>query len=1818
MGVSEKEVDFPRGGAPTVRTPHAAKSASSKVVKSHNDENQLFGVTKKRKSKSRAPSSSETPTKKKKSEEKSAVWSKPMTLDLLTDGVMGLGVVIEIHEDYVLLETADSCRVKLPATQISKKFTEYLKLEKISLDSAFVIGQMVPFRVTERSSQTTKKKGKGKKTTSALPFVTCDPSKLYSHFSPARLVPGLVLQGIVESIEEKGALLDIGMQSLQAFLPTKNQQRSVIIGQPVMVRIELVKSSRVIAVTSYVEQDNLCLEACQSLQLNHLTPGTIIDCEPDAEPSITAGVYVNLGNGVRGFVAKSHLPPRLRGDITKIGRALRCVVMFCQQEHSPSCAIRTSRHYCCKQTRKAFFIPGTFKELYPGYSVGDRLKCTVIDVVPSTYLVCFSLPTGEDGKVPLVSAISYKKYLNKPEEIEKIYTLGSEHTCRVMNFRYADRCIVVSTRKDMLSQKFVSYKDAVLGQVVEAEVTEVHPRGVQVTLNGFVKGFIPAEHASDKKVALEKVFTVELKPNRSANEVGERRDMRQRDLEGKSIKCRVWFVNEEKKQVWLTARPSLVNYKGAVITKYETKNEGVVSVGIVLKVLGTGGVVLQFFGTARGLLVASEAKRMGSEIRVGQALEVRVTSVNVAESKMTLALADESAGCAEHILNPKAIEFSVGESVLTAIIDDVTESTVNGHRSERAILHLDSNPSVKGSLVSNLVSDSLNPPFESMKTTFRAGLKLSPVVPLGFLGGVNRFTTKRFVCEWLKTFGENVPKSFNDLKQGQLICGLISQRVPDSCLYVELAGGSGLIGKVAFSDIDGGKDGATGLQIGQTVLVRISKINREKKTFRVSLKLADCVPDQNLPTKAASPFSSVALQLLRSSVEELIALAEISKTKLPSLGSAVAATVSQIVDDVLFVTFGGKLTGCVRKGNYSGDVKVGDKIKCLIIDYVFPRNDAELVMIDSEASMSSKKKKSSKERSAKGSASSDRIVLVKRDYVVVLHRTEHLVFVPTRFHPNQIVEIKNGPSSFLFSFFFHSFLSMIIGTLRVSFGDEVQITNTIQLTNTVYIGFLEGDEKLIEKLISASKSASKAGRSSDENVSEGDEHPRKSKSELGIRTRSVKNLKTYTGTVMGEWTSDDRRDHGKLAALVQLPGGNIGRLHVSELPARFLMGSSSPLEDFIKRNRNKAVVVKVIRFTPIKRGDSKVRVAELTMDESKMGKARKQASLVAFQNDFNASHYFHYLHFFHPGDVVRCFVIPNQEMTSKNIRVEVNPIWSGQIAHEAVGDDMKVSAPQHDGEVFECIPKGGEMRMAKVLSAVKIKKGHGHGLLNLAFDLQADVKVKVRTRSSVDCSRDACKASPDVCAVFIWPTDNWRRCVRLRSRIITRKCINISKHFNVTGIFHLYALRQEQNPQRNYVCAEGRYESYLRNKDVPAKKDDHRRLLVDRSEVAAGYVCDGFVAKHTTDALLVEIGPGIIGRLRKIHHPEVSTITLNSIVTVRVRHVDNEGRISLSLVAVVFKAPAIQDRKRAAEEDDSVVPKKEKKKESSPEPVEKVSLSDPGFDWTNTGFRPEDLAAVGKLGSDDEDDDKPAADKASPEEVQKPPVEVKKERVKEIKKVKAMTKEEQDMEKERRLTNREVELSGDFEPETQEDFARLLRKDPNSAEIWIRYISFFLEKNDLTKARATAERALTVINYREEAEIFNIWTAFLNMEVAYGDETSTKEVFSRACGNADAYKIHKQMAAIYSDTGKNQEADEIYDAMVKKFRANSDDVWTLYGEHLMKTDRADAARELMKRALASVPKQRHVPLISRFAQMEFRNGDVEKGRTLFESLVRVY
>uniref|UniRef100_A0A8R1INE3 Suppressor of forked domain-containing protein n=1 Tax=Caenorhabditis japonica TaxID=281687 RepID=A0A8R1INE3_CAEJA len=262
------------------------------------------------------------------------------------------------------------------------------------------------------------------------------------------------------------------------------------------------------------------------------------------------------------------------------------------------------------------------------------------------------------------------------------------------------------------------------------------------------------------------------------------------------------------------------------------------------------------------------------------------------------------------------------------------------------------------------------------------------------------------------------------------------------------------------------------------------------------------------------------------------------------------------------------------------------------------------------------------------------------------------------------------------------------------------------------------------------------------------------------------------------------------------------------------------------------------------------------------------------------------------------------------------------------------------------------------------------------------------------------------------------------------------------------------------------------------------------------------------------------------------------------------------------------DRKRKGDD----APTKLALLEEGDKAKETVETEDPGFDWSNKGFRNEDLAAVGKLTAkkDEEeevDDEEEEEDEVDDEE-------------------EAGSDEEEAEDEE--ASDEEEEEDEAEEPEliekSEEEHSRLVRSEPNSALNWIEYMSLFIEKSDLEAARKTAEEALGIINPTESEELLKMWTAYLNMEVAYGDAATVQKVFERACRNANAYTIHKTLAKIYQKFDKNAEATQILEQMVKKFRANQIEVWTLLAEHFMAQKEQKAARDLLPRALKSAPK----------------------------------
>ncbi|OSC99437.1 hypothetical protein PYCCODRAFT_1438226 [Trametes coccinea BRFM310] len=249
------------------------------------------------------------------------------------------------------------------------------------------------------------------------------------------------------------------------------------------------------------------------------------------------------------------------------------------------------------------------------------------------------------------------------------------------------------------------------------------------------------------------------------------------------------------------------------------------------------------------------------------------------------------------------------------------------------------------------------------------------------------------------------------------------------------------------------------------------------------------------------------------------------------------------------------------------------------------------------------------------------------------------------------------------------------------------------------------------------------------------------------------------------------------------------------------------------------------------------------------------------------------------------------------------------------------------------------------------------------------------------------------------------------------------------------------------------------------------------------------------------------------------------------------------------------------------------------QPVETLNLED-GFQWT--------VPAPGEdvdMGSDDEsdDDDQPEGKKK------------KKKKRKEI----------------------EQDLTADMHtklPESNADFERLLLGSPNSSYLWIQYMSFQLQISEIDKAREIAKRALKTINFREEQEKLNVWIALLNLENIYGTDESLESTFKDAARHNDSKTVHLRMAEIFEQSDKPEKAEEQFKRTVKKF-SQSSKVWTLFAEHYLRRGMVEEARKLLPRSLQSLEKRKHLKTICKFAQLEYKLGDPERGKTIFEGIV---
>ncbi|XP_052865194.1 protein RRP5 homolog [Anopheles cruzii] len=207
---------------------------------------------------------------------------------------------------------------------------------------------------------------------------------------------------------------------------------------------------------------------------------------------------------------------------------------------------------------------------------------------------------------------------------------------------------------------------------------------------------------------------------------------------------------------------------------------------------------------------------------------------------------------------------------------------------------------------------------------------------------------------------------------------------------------------------------------------------------------------------------------------------------------------------------------------------------------------------------------------------------------------------------------------------------------------------------------------------------------------------------------------------------------------------------------------------------------------------------------------------------------------------------------------------------------------------------------------------------------------------------------------------------------------------------------------------------------------------------------------------------------------------------------------------------------------------------------------------------------------------------------------------------------------EERLRKIEEELADpSLDPHTPDQFDRLVLAQPNNSMIWIRYMVHHMESAELDKARAVARKALKAINFREEAELLNVWIALLNLEIRYETVESFKEVLQEAIQYNDAFKVYSRVLDILIDCQKVSEVRELLELLLKKFRKHTE-MWSLVADAWYRIDQGNKVKPLLSQATKSLPCRDHIPLIVKFAFLHNRYGNRDEAHLLFEQILTSY
>ncbi|KAF4075156.1 hypothetical protein AMELA_G00231350 [Ameiurus melas] len=785
------EDDFPRGG-PVKKT---SELKTTKTTQPRVEVDNLFEVREPvvRKKKAASKYEEEKTAKRQKTQGgqtlNSIVRVDILHLKDLKVGTVLLGCVKEFLKFEVVLGLPCGLKGYLPISSICDAYTKtlsnvmesgaYLE-ELVSPSELLTPGQLVRCVVTSLDLT---------KGSNVCIKLSVNPKDVNKELKSSSLKAGMTLSGCVESVEDHGYLIDIGVDGTKAFLPNENakdeletSKRELKVGQYMTVMLEEIKNEgqvvRLSANPTAVNQ--ACAEKHHGWTLCNLLPGLLV--KANIKKVTTHGLIVTFLSSYTGQVDFMHVSQD-KLSTCSVGEEVNARILYVEPS-SRLVGLSLSSHL-----------------LPPRGGMLDNVTCERMgEVVKGCKMIAVHFYSGAllllpDGTTAFVHKSQLSLNLNLPE-----------YKLRITDYNPMEQSHMATLRKSIIDMPFFSYQDIKAGQTVEGTVQRLERYGMHVQISHHIRGLVPRIHLAD---------IILSNPENKYSE-------------GMKIKCRVLSVEYQNKMITLSRKKTLMETTLPLFLTFKDARLGLISHGFIVCIKDFGCIV-RFYGDVKGLVPLSEmtsepTKNPQSLFYIGQVVKAKVIQCDPENEKLLLSFKAVTQNDLEKIPNVK-FDFDIGKKVEVVVC-----------KKSPAVIEVSILPEEMPALLPTVhLSDHVtNCPL--LWAGIQEGDTISNAVCLSKRKQNITLSKKPLLIAALEA--ENLVTCFSELDVGMVMVGWVKSIMPYG-VFVEFPHGLvGLAPKAAMSD-KVTTDPAVAFGVGQTVLAAVTNLDAEKQRFLISLKASE-------------------------------------------------------------------------------------------------------------------------------------------------------------------------------------------------------------------------------------------------------------------------------------------------------------------------------------------------------------------------------------------------------------------------------------------------------------------------------------------------------------------------------------------------------------------------------------------------------------------------------------------------------------------------------------------------------------------------------------------------------------------------------------------------------------------------------------------------------------------------------------------------------------------------------------------------------------------------------------------------------------------